>query len=85
VGSDELSRSQWTAEDRDRLTAMVSHPDNVFLTHSPEFEFFPGLTGRLVEFARNLGYRRETLSAVSDTYGRPTFEIYRFVSAGHLR
>jgi len=81
VGSDELSRSKWTTEDRDHLTAMVSHPDNVFLTHSPGFEFFPGLTTRLVEFGRGVGYRRETLSMVSDTYGRPTFEIYHFVPA----
>lgn len=78
VGSDELSHSKWTREDRERLLAMVSHPDNVFLTHSPGFEFFPGLTARLVEFARDLGYRRETLSVVSDTYARPTFEIYHF-------
>jgi hypothetical protein len=60
---------------------MVSHPGNVFLTHSAAFEFFPGLTARLVEFAWDLGYRRETLSVVSDTYGRPTFEIYHFVQA----
>jgi len=80
-GSAELSRPEWTSQDRDRLTAMVSRPDHVFLTHSPGFEFFPGLTARLVEFAGSLGYRRETLSVVSDTHGRPTFEIYHFVTA----
>ena len=81
VGSDELSRPEWTSEDRDHLAAMVSRPDHVFLTHSPEFEFFPGLTARLVKFADTLGYRRETLSIVRDTHDRPTFEIYHFVSA----
>ncbi len=83
VGSAELSRTEWTSEDREHLMAMVSRPDHVFLTHSPEFEFFPGLTARLVKFAGSLGYQRETLSIVRDTHDRPTFEIYHFVSADH--
>ena len=79
VGSDELLHAEWTAEDRDRLTAMVSGSDHVFLTHTPGFEFFPGLTARLVVFAGSLGYRPETLSVIGDTHGRPIFEAYRFV------
>jgi hypothetical protein len=81
VGSDELSRAEWTSADRANLTAMISTPDHVFVTHTPQLEFFPGLTARLVGFAGSLGYRRETLSALSDSHCRPTFEVYRFVRA----
>ena len=58
---------------------MVSHPDNVFLTHSPGFEFFPGTNRAAGGVCARLGLiAAETLSVVSDTYARPTFEIYHF-------
>jgi hypothetical protein len=82
VGSEALSHAQWTLADRAQLTEMVSHPDHVFLTHTPGFEFFPGFSARLAGFAAGIGYRRETLSVLSDTHGHPTFEIYRFVAGG---
>jgi hypothetical protein len=33
----------------------------------------------MVQFAKSAGYRRENLAAISDTNGRPTFEVFRFV------
>lgn len=81
VGSDELSHPVWSDEDRGHLKEFVSSPDHLFLTHVPRFEFFPGYTARLVNFAGALGYRRQTVSVIADTHGRPTFEVYRFVQA----
>jgi hypothetical protein len=81
VGSEQLSHPEWSQQDRDQLRAMVSDPGHIFLTHAPGFEFFKGYTARLVSFANSAGFRRETLSVIPDTHGRPTFEVYRFVPA----
>jgi hypothetical protein len=81
VGSEQLSHPELSQQDRDQLSAMVSDPDHIFLTHAPGFEFFKGYTARLVSFANSAGFRRETVSVIPDTYGRPTFEVFRFVPA----
>ena len=58
---------------------MVSTPGSLFLTHTPQFEFFPGYSARLADYAASIGYRREALSTIPDTHGRATFEVYRYV------
>ncbi|HLI83883.1 MAG TPA: glycosyltransferase family 39 protein [Bryobacteraceae bacterium] len=79
VGEDPIQKPELSAGDRDELLDMVSGPGHVFVTHPKPLEFFPGLTDKLARFAAAAGYRAEPLEEISDSYGRPTFEVFRFV------
>ncbi|PWT99621.1 MAG: hypothetical protein C5B51_26780 [Terriglobia bacterium] len=78
VGSEQLSKPEWAAEDRSALKEMISNPENIFVAHTREFEYYSGLSARLLNFARGAGYERATVSFIADSHGRTTFEIYRF-------
>jgi 4-amino-4-deoxy-L-arabinose transferase-like glycosyltransferase len=82
VGSDELVQRAWTAQDRQLVLERISHPDDLFVAHTRDFEYYPGLSAKLTHFAETAGYQRQT-TVISDSYGRPTFEVYRFVPTGH--
>lgn len=60
------------------LEAMISDPDNVFVTHTPGREVYPGMSARLDAFAAAEGYRREPLQTIYDRNGRAIFDVYRF-------
>lgn len=83
VGLEQVIKPQLSPEDRDQLRAMISEPANVFVTHTRGFEFFPGLSAKLIHFAEDAGYRREMLTVISDSHDRPTFEVYRFAAAAN--
>lgn len=74
--SDSLSHDL-SAEDSDtvRRTLLIN---GVFLTHTPAFEVQHGAARRLFEVANGLGYERRLLATVSDSFGRPAFEILEF-------
>jgi 4-amino-4-deoxy-L-arabinose transferase-like glycosyltransferase len=80
VGSDPISKAELTGDDRATLADLVGNPDHLFVAHTRAFEFFPGLSAKLVRFAQNAGYQAETLAVIPDSYGRPTFEVYRFLT-----
>jgi hypothetical protein len=79
VGEDPIQRPELTGDDREHLLNMVSGANHIFVTHEKGFEFFPGLTEKLAKFAEGVGYRKEELAQFSDSKGRPTFEVFRFV------
>lgn len=79
VGTDQISNPELTADDRTYLTAIVGDPTNLFIAHTPAYEFFPGYAEKLTRFAAAAGYRRETLATIPDSYGRNVYEVYRFV------
>jgi 4-amino-4-deoxy-L-arabinose transferase-like glycosyltransferase len=78
VGSDQISKPELSLEDHRQLNEMISEPDNVFVAHTKDFEFGRGLSARLIQYAGNAGFHRETLAVISDSFGRPVFEVYRF-------
>ncbi|HEY7389905.1 MAG TPA: glycosyltransferase family 39 protein, partial [Bryobacteraceae bacterium] len=83
VGEDPIQKPELTDADRERLTDMISNPEHVFIAHEKPFEFYPGLAEKLTLFAAaHGGYRKETLAAISDSNGRPTFEVFRFYGTG---
>jgi 4-amino-4-deoxy-L-arabinose transferase-like glycosyltransferase len=79
VGEDPIEKTELTSDDRERLLAMISGRDHVFITHQQPFEFYPGLAAKLAQFAEEMGYRKEEMAEFSDSDGRPTFEVFRFV------
>jgi hypothetical protein len=64
--------------DMARVMDAVSGPDHVFVAHTKEFEFFAGRNEKLIKAAESAGYRREMLAVIPDSFGRPTYEVYRF-------
>jgi hypothetical protein len=78
VGEDPIGKPQLTADDWRAVLDMISTPDHVFITHAKGFEFYPGLAAKMTQFAEGAGYRRQDLATISDSNGRPTFEVFRF-------
>jgi len=79
VGTDPISRKQLNDQDRQFLANMIGSPDHVFINHTKEFAFFPGVNDKLVKYAETAGYRRIVETVVADSNGRPVYEVYRFV------
>jgi hypothetical protein len=83
VGVDPINKRSLTNEDRDYLARTISAPRHVFINHTKDFEFFAGVNGKLVRYAADAGYRREVTAVISDSNGRPVYEVYRFVAVAH--
>ena len=81
-GTDQLSSSAISPQDWAILKDMVSDPKNLFLAHPAGAEFFPGKNAQLQSFAASIGFGPQMVERFSDGFGRPFFEIYRFVPAG---
>jgi hypothetical protein len=79
VGTDPINNAELNSDDREFVERMVSTPDHLFINHTKDFEFFPGVNDKLVKFARDAGYRREIQAVIPDGNGRPVYEVYRFV------
>ncbi len=81
AGDDPISSTkELTAADREAVLRMLNDPGATFVAHTKEFENFPGTNARLLKFAGAEGYRRDMLAVISDSFGRPAFEVYRFAA-----
>ena len=80
VGSDPISKPQLGPGDRETVLRMLADPGAVFIAHTKDFENFQGANDRLVKFAAAEGFRRDMLAVISDSFGRPAFEVYRFAA-----
>jgi hypothetical protein len=69
-------------EQLDEIRQMLRDPRALILDHVPEHQVFPDVGARLERTARSLGYRKETVRTITDSNGRPMFEILRFVPPG---
>jgi hypothetical protein len=78
VGSDPISKPVLSPGDREPVLRMLADPGAVFIAHTKDFENFAGTNERLAKFAAAEGYRRDMLAVISDSFGRPAFEVYRF-------
>ncbi|MBZ5724285.1 MAG: glycosyltransferase family 39 protein [Acidobacteriia bacterium] len=78
VDTDPISKPELSEDDRAVVRRMIADPDGLFLAHTKDYEFFPGVNQKLVKFAAEAGYERRMLATISDSYGRPAYEVYRF-------
>jgi hypothetical protein len=61
--------------------AALADPAYLFTGRTADHEIFRGTAARLAAAAEAAGYRREVVDTIADSFGRPTFEVYRFVRA----
>jgi hypothetical protein len=69
-------------EDDTELRALLAQPESIFLGHGAGFEIFPGRTAKLTSHAGALGYQRQVIAVIADSFGRPMFEVFRFQPTG---
>jgi 4-amino-4-deoxy-L-arabinose transferase-like glycosyltransferase len=79
VGTDPINKPSLDDADRQYLARTISGPGQVFINHTKDFEFFPGVNDKLVKYAADAGYRREVMAVIPDSHGRAVYEVYRFV------
>ena len=72
-GTDPITKRELNDADREFLAKMISSPDHLFINHTKDFEFFLGVNDKLVKYAADAGYRREVLTVISDSNGRPVY------------
>ena len=77
-GMDPSPAPDMSPGDRQWLLSMIAAPDAVWVTHVPDFEYFPAVRPKLDRFAAAAGFEHRLLGVIRDTHGRPTFELYRF-------
>jgi hypothetical protein len=62
-----------------RVKQAAEDPTNIFVAHVRRYEFFEGSNARLIQAASEAGFERQMLAVEQDTFGRPVYEVYRFV------
>jgi hypothetical protein len=78
VGSEPLMNPEPTAADLAAIQRMLTVPSPLFICHTKRYELFNGAADRLENAARRLGYEKDIVRTISDTNGRPVFELVRF-------
>jgi hypothetical protein len=66
------------AGDTKMIAKLLADPHGLFVGHVPDREVFTGVRQRLDADAAAAGYRKQMLTVVPDSTGRPVFEIFRF-------
>lgn len=61
-----------------QLRAMLADPTALWVDHVPSREAFQGVGVHLERFAAQAGYRRELVRTITDSNGRPVFEIFQY-------
>jgi hypothetical protein len=60
------------------LRKLIADPRSVFVAHTAPYAYFPGDRTAMEDFATGQGYEEISAEVVSDRYGRPTFDVFRF-------
>lgn len=59
--------------------ARLRAPATFYVRYEPPYQIQPGLTQAFTDFARNEGFREETVAIVKDAWGVPTYRILRYL------
>ena len=78
VASDLCAKTLLTGEEQSRLREWIAAPADLFVGHTEGREYNAGSTSRLESFAARSGFQPARLAIVSDSLGRPTYEVFRF-------
>jgi len=78
-GSDPVNKPELTPEDRAEIVRRVADPESLFIGRAKAGEVFQGVTEKTVRIAADAGYTRQMVASIDDRFGRPMFEVFRFV------
>ncbi len=70
------------AGNREAVAKIAADAGNLYVAHSKKSQFFP-TNEAFLKFAAEAGYRRENLAVIGDSFGSPTFEVYRLTPDSH--
>ena len=76
---DPLLTDSPSAKEMRQIHNMLEDAGALVLDHVREHEVLSNVGARLEQAAHSFGYRREVVQTISDSNGRPRFEILRFV------
>lgn len=80
AAADPLESDSPNPEQREQLLRMLSDSEAIWLSHVPSREAFQGVGAHLKQFASTAGYQEEPVRTVTDSNGRPVYEIFRIRS-----
>jgi hypothetical protein len=81
-GADPLRKETPSQGDLRVFREMIEPPDRVFLSFTDAYEQFPGVNAHLREMLAAVRARREILGVISDSHGRPVYEMFRIRHLG---
>jgi 4-amino-4-deoxy-L-arabinose transferase-like glycosyltransferase len=67
-----------------KIEAFLNNDGAIFITHTPDNQFFPGVNQKLETSAAARGFRKDSLRLVPDSHGRNVFEVYRFTRPSNM-
>lgn len=80
AGTDErFTRTDLTAEEQDVVRNILADGANLYVAHTGNAQVFPD-NPKFLTRAAGFGYRPVSLAIISDSFGRPTFEVYRMAA-----
>ena len=77
VGDPPFMTDTPSAEDRRMIDYIINDREALFVGHVAEREVMAGTRDRLEKAVAAAGYRKEILQTISDSNGRPVFEIFK--------
>ena len=82
VGCDPVNKPVLTDADKQVVLGWLTVDSPVFVSHTPGNEFYPGSAAMLYKTAVELGYRREVIAVIRDSFEKPMYEVARFRQVG---
>lgn len=77
--SDAAANQGPNPERQELVDRVLADRDAIFVGHVPEQEVFKGVSERLVKSAEMAGLSKQEIETISDSNGRPMFDIFRIV------
>jgi hypothetical protein len=66
-------------QSRDKMITMISQPGVLFVARPSGLEYFQGNALALDTLARSVGYQKIIIRTICDSFGRPQFDVFRFI------
>jgi hypothetical protein len=79
TGIDSSARIRLEPGERGAVLTRIGEADSVFVGHPDGAELYTGINAKLLEVAKEAGYRQEMVARIPDRNERIIFEVFRFV------